>query len=188
MIAYTTAKTDEDIQSIIELQKHNLPQNLTEEQMHSQGFVTVVHSFEALHKMNSIEQSIVATNNDEIIGYLLAMTPASKSDIPVLVPMFDAFDNVVYDQKKISGYTYIVVGQVCIAEGWRGKGILDDCYTAYKNHFKSKYEFAITEINSTNKRSIKAHERIGFKLVHSYSDPEGVEWNVVLWDWRNKSG
>jgi hypothetical protein len=31
-----------------------------------------------------------------------------------------------------------VVGQVCIAAGYRGKGILDDCYSAYNNHFKKK--------------------------------------------------
>jgi hypothetical protein len=184
MIVYTTAKTDEEILQILELQKNNLPQNLTDEQKASQGFVTVIHSFDTLKKMNSIEQSIIAKENDRVIGYLLAMTGASKNDIPVLIPMFNLFDNVMYGNKKISGYKYIVVGQVCIAKAWRGQGILDNCYAAYKEHFSGKYDFAITEILDKNVRSINAHSRIGFEVVHSYPASEGDEWKVVLWDWR----
>src|SRR5579862_173065 len=117
MIEYTTAKTSEEILQILELQKSNLPQNLTEEQKAAQGFVTVLHSFETLKKMNTLEQSIIAKNNGIVIGYLLAMTRESKNDIPILIPMFNAFDNVIYRNKKISEYKYLVVGQVCIAEG-----------------------------------------------------------------------
>ena len=185
MIVYTTAQTNEEILQILELQKNNLPQNLTEEQINSQGFVTVIHSFDTLKKMNTIEQSIIAKDNDRIIGYLLAMTEKSKDDIPVLIPMFNAFENTMYHHKKISGYKYIIVGQVCIAKDWRGQGILDNCYTEYKKHFMSKYDFAITEINDKNKRSINAHKRIGFDTIRRYRDPKGDEWKIVLWDWRN---
>jgi hypothetical protein len=40
MIVYTTAKTDNEILQILELQKRNLPQNLTSEEMAAQGFVS----------------------------------------------------------------------------------------------------------------------------------------------------
>ncbi|MDQ6903430.1 MAG: GNAT family N-acetyltransferase [Bacteroidota bacterium] len=185
-ITYTAVETDEEIQQILELQKRNLPQNLTPEQVSSQGFVTVIHSFDTLKKMNDTEASIIAKAGDRVIGYLLAMTTEAKADIPVLIPMFTEFDKVVYHHKKISGYNYIVVGQVCIADGWRGQGILDDCYKAYRKHFQSRYDFAITEILQTNKRSLKAHKRIGFESVHIYPDSKGNEWNIVLWDWQNK--
>lgn len=185
MIVYTTVNSQEEILQVLNLQKINLSQNLTAEQISSQGFVTVIHSYGTLKKMNDIEQSIIAKNDDRVIGYLLAMTRQSKNDIPVLIPMFTAFDNVIYDNKKISAYKYIVVGQVCIAKEWRGQGILDDCYLAYKKHFSLKYDFAITEIQSKNKRSVNAHIRIGFKIIHSYKDLDGDEWDIVLWDWRN---
>ncbi|MEO8414178.1 MAG: GNAT family N-acetyltransferase [Ginsengibacter sp.] len=185
MIIYTTAKTDEEIQQILELQKSNLPQNLTDEQKNSQGFVTVLHNFETLLKMNNTEQSIIVKDNDKVIGYLLAMTTQSKNDIPVLVPMFEAFDTVLYNNKKIAAYNYIIVGQVCIAEGYRGKGILDKCYQAYKTHFKKNYDFAITEILDTNTRSLQAHKRIGFRTIHEYKDEKGNNWVIVLWDWNN---
>jgi L-amino acid N-acyltransferase YncA len=185
MIVYTTSQTDEDLYQILALQKKNLPKNLTEEQMEAQGFVTVDHSFDTLKKMNTTEQSIVAKESDQVIGYLLAMAIDSKNDIPILVPMFDVFDHVIYNDKKISEYKYLVVGQVCIADGWRGQGILDKCYEAYKEHFRNKYDFAITEISINNKRSIAAHKRIGFKTVNIYKDPKGHEWDVVLWEWSD---
>ncbi|MDQ6844664.1 MAG: GNAT family N-acetyltransferase, partial [Bacteroidota bacterium] len=82
-ITYTAVETDEEIQQILELQKRNLPQNLTPEQVSSQGFVTVIHSFDTLKKMNDTEASIIAKAGDRVIGYLLAMTTEAKADIPV---------------------------------------------------------------------------------------------------------
>jgi len=186
MIVYTPMQTDEEIRQVLELQKVNLPVNLTAEQIASQGFVTVVHSFETLKKMNDQEQSIIAKDNEKVVGYLLAMTNKSKNDIPILIPMFKVFDEVVFKGRKISDYKYIVVGQVCIAEGYRGKGFLDECYIAYRGHLRSKYDFAITEIHDTNQRSINAHKRIGFETVHQYTDAEGNLWHVVLWDWGQR--
>lgn len=186
MTHFTTITSDEEIYEVIALQRDNLPQNLSEEQKVSQGFVTVVHSFETLKKMNDTEASIIAKDDNKVIGYLLAMTNASKNDIPILLPMFDAFDKVIYNGKKIATFHYIVVGQVCVAEGYRGIGILDDCYDAYKSHFKNKYDFAVTEIHKNNKRSIKAHARIGFERIHSYKDAAANEWDIVIWDWMKK--
>jgi|RhiMetdeSRZDD1v2_1073273.scaffolds.fasta_scaffold13347_4 predicted GNAT superfamily acetyltransferase len=184
MITYTTSKTDNDLKQILELQKRNLAMNLTREQIASQGFVTVSHSFTDLKKMNHIEEHVIAKHDDRVIAYLLAMTLCSKSDIPVLVPMFDMFEEIEFRNKKVSAYRYIVVGQVCVAEGFRGKGILDTCYATYRDFFETKYDFAITEIASRNQRSLNAHKRIGFETIHEYEAPDGEMWSIVLWNWK----
>jgi hypothetical protein len=46
MIKYTTSATTNDLQGILNLQKTNLPAALTIEEIKSQGFVTVVHSYD----------------------------------------------------------------------------------------------------------------------------------------------
>lgn len=184
MISYTTSKTDKDLLQILELQKSNLPVSLSGEEIATQGFVTVSHSLADLQKMNSIEESIVAKDGEQVVAYLLAMTELSKKDIPVLVPMFDMFDNIVFRGKKIPEHRYIVVGQVCVAAGYRGVGILDGCYRAYKQHFEGKYDFAITEISKRNPRSLNAHKRVGFDTIHEYEAPDGETWCIVLWDWK----
>lgn len=185
MINYTTATNSKDLEGILALQKANLAKGLTPEEIQSQGFVTVDHSYEQLKKLNDIENHIIARDNDKIAGYVLAMTQQSKSAIPVLLPMFKLFEKILYKNKKISDYNYLVVGQVCIDKEYRGKGIFDKCYYAYKKHFDSKYDFAITEIANTNLRSLIAHKRIGFKEIYSYPTVENTEWIVLIWDWEN---
>jgi L-amino acid N-acyltransferase YncA len=184
MIIYTTANSKNDLQGILNLQKRNLAPSLTSDEIQNQGFVTVDHSYEQLEKLNGYEKHIIAKENEKVVGYLLAMTKRSRLDIPVLVPMFELFDTISYNSKKISGYNYLVVGQVCIDKAWRGQGILDRCYAAYSEHYRTKYDFAITEIASSNVRSLKAHRRIGFKEINNYVSADKTEWVVVLWDWK----
>ena len=183
MIIYTTANSKNDLEEILKLQKHNLASSLTKDEIQSQGFVTVDHSYEQLEKLNDYEKHIIAKDHEKVVGYLLAMTKRSRLDIPVLVPMFELFDTISYNNKKISAYNYLVVGQVCIDKAWRGQGILDHCYAAYRDYYRTKYDFAITEIAATNLRSLKAHKRIGFKETKISSSPDKTKWSVVLWDW-----
>ena len=184
MITYATAKTDQELSQILALQKSNLPQNLTESEIKSQGFVTVSHSFGDLKSLNDFEQHLIIKDGDELAGYLLAMTKNAKNDIPILIPMFDVFDKVQYKKKLISAYNYLVVGQVCIGKDYRGQGLFDNGYEAYKNHFKEKYDFAITEIALSNARSMNAHKRVGFFEIHRYTDNQNIEWSIVIWDWK----
>jgi len=182
-MVFTTSKTDQDLHQILDLQKKNLARSLSQEEINREGFVTVHHSFAGLKQMNSYEQSVIAKENDIVVAYLLAMTQQSKYDIPILAPMFEVFNQRVYRGRKISEYNYLVVGQVCVAKEFRGKGILDECYQEYKKRFAKKYDFAITEIARNNLRSMKAHERIGFKTIHQYLESNGTDWNIVVWDW-----
>jgi RimJ/RimL family protein N-acetyltransferase len=46
-----------------------------------------------------------------------------------------------------------------------------------------KYDFVITEIATHNTRSLRAHEKVGFRLLHNYTDATD-EWDVVLWNWQ----
>ena len=181
---FTPSQTDQDLAQILDLQKKNLAQSLSQDEINREGFVTVNHSFAGLKKMNSYEQSVIAKENDMVVAYLLAMTQQSKYDIPILVPMFEVFNQIIYRGRKISTYNYLVVGQVCVAKEFRGKGILDECYSEYKKRFEKKYDFAITEIAQHNLRSMKAHERIGFNTVHQYRESNGTDWNIVVWDWK----
>src|SRR6185295_11945885 len=112
MITYTTANSKNDLEGILDLQKRNLAVSLTKDEIQTQGFVTVDHSYDQLEKLNDQEKHIIAKDDKKVIGYLLAMTRQCWSNIPVLISMFELFDTVSYNDKKISGYNYLVVGQV----------------------------------------------------------------------------
>jgi len=182
-IVYTTPQRDEDLFGILSLQKRNLAIHLSDAEIATQGFVTVAHSFDDLSKMNAIEQSVIAKDDQQVIGYLLAMTDKSKLDIPVLIPMFEIFEEIEFGERTLADYNYIVVGQVCVDKAYRGGGVLDGLYRYYRDRFMDRYDFAVTEIASTNLRSLKAHARNGFKTIHQYTAPDGVAWCIVLLEW-----
>jgi hypothetical protein len=46
-----------------------------------------------------------------------------------------------------------------------------------------KYTFAVTEIASSNLRSLSAHRRVGFQTIHEYKAPDGENWCIVLLEW-----
>lgn len=185
MIHYATAESDEDLEGILLLQKANLKKSLPAHEAETQGFVTVEHNFELLKKLNDKERHIVAKNGNAVVGYALSMTKDARLDIPILYPMFEAFDRLLYRGKRISDYEYVVVGQVCVDKNYRGRGVFDECYQAYRRHHEKKYDFAITEIADANLRSLNAHKRIGFAELASYIAPDDATWVVVIWDWRN---
>jgi len=187
MIRYKRVTTEDELAGILKLQKQNLVPALTEEEIRSQGFVTVSHSFDSLRQLNDIESHIIAKDDDRVIAYLLAMTKESRFLVPVLQPMFDLFRTIFFAGKAVVDFHYLVVGQVCVDKAYRSKGILDQCYTFYKERFQKRYDFAITEIAAHNLRSLAAHKRIGFQEVHRHLAPDGVEWVVVLWDWNKLS-
>ena len=184
MILFTTAESNHDLSGIHSLQKINLANVLSADEIASQGFVTVSHSIRDLKEMNEVERHIIAKENDRVVGYLLAMTKQSRWKFPVLFPMFEKFEQVDFLGKPVCNYRYIVVGQVCIAKEYRGQSVLDKCYEAYKEHFHKKFDFAITEIAASNLRSLKAHARIGFRELNEYSSPDGQFWKIVAWDWK----
>lgn len=185
MIQYTSAKTQDDLKGILTLQQQNLATALSDEEKNSQGFVTVVHSLESLQRLNNIENHIIVKEGKSVIAYLLAMTVWSKEDIPVLRPMFAVFEELSFIGKPLYYFRYIVVGQVCVDKRYRGTGVLDNCYAFYRTTFQPDYDFAITEIDATNLRSLAAHKRIGFQELHRYTAPDGKEWVIVLWDWNS---
>lgn len=184
-VIFTKAENPSDLEEILALQKRNLAISLSREEIDEQGFVTVDHSYAQLQRLNELEKQVVAKYNGVVVGYLLAMTIASRWDIPILQPMFAEFEKLFFEGKKIGEYHYLVVGQVCIDRAFRGKGILDDCYAAYREFYGRHYDFAITEIAATNHRSLRAHKRVGFIELATYTGPDAVSWVVVLWDWRN---
>lgn len=174
------AETTEELQGILQLQKANHEKSLSSI---NDGFVTVSHRLDDLEKMNGIAPHVIVKDGSRVIAYILAMTAKSKDDIPVLKPMFEEFNQILYNGLKVSNYQYIVIGQVCVDKDYRGMGLLDKAYAFYKKVHCPDFEFAITEIASRNQRSIKAHERIGFKIIHQFVDEIPEEWSIVLWDW-----
>ena len=77
------------------------------------------------------------------------------------------------------------MGQVCIDKAYRGKGVFSMLYEQHKQSYSKHYQMLVTEISVHNYRSQRAHEKVGFKTIHTYTDAMD-SWNLVVWDWRQQ--
>lgn len=184
MLTYKPAETTEELQGILDLQQANLPQNISEAEKTAQGFVTVHHSMTQLAEMNAVAPHLIAKDGKKVAGYILAITKTSKDLIPVLVPMFRQFESLSFQEKSVAESNYLVIGQICVGKDYRGQGVFDRMYEAYGEYFSDRFDFAITEIAISNVRSIKAHQRTGFEIIHEFSDST-QDWAIVALDWKN---
>ncbi len=176
MIHYKPTQTSFELEQILALQKRNLPDKLTEEEKKTQGFVTVHHELSLLKEMHDIHPHIIATHNNEVVGYALSMSKNFRENIPILIPMFTEIDNSFKSKEN-----YLIMGQICIEKNHRGKGIFRGLYQKMSTAFSHQYKSIITEIDAANIRSINAHSAVGFQELTRYTLNQQV-WVIVYLD------
>ena len=204
MIVYETTKSAQDLEQILELQRANHPENLTEEEVKVQGFVSAKHDAHLLREMSAPYSHVVARGSakgmeDKVVGYCLTMLPEfDGSLIPCLDGNLDmkAIDSGIemaqYKGKPVRDLKYLITGQVCVAKEFRGQGVFSGLYHEMRRQLSPHFDCMVAPIAVQNKRSLYAHTKIGFQVVHEYTIDSGEagcgdEWCVVLWDWSGDS-
>jgi ribosomal protein S18 acetylase RimI-like enzyme len=180
-LRFCTATLDEELAQILTLQQANHASSLSEADAARDGFVTVMHSFELLKKMNQAAPQIIAKDGDSVVGYALVMLRSFNDMIPVLQPMFNRLSTIKFGDKKVTDHSFYVMGQICVAENYRGKGVFDSLYQKHKELNGLSYDLCVTSVSTRNKRSMRAHERVGFEIVHTFRD-QTDEWNILVWN------
>jgi ribosomal protein S18 acetylase RimI-like enzyme len=159
------------------LQKENHASTVT---AISDGFVTVMHSLDLLRQMNVAAPQVIAKDEQKVVGYALVMLKSFASMIPVLQPMFDQLATIQYENGKITDHPFYIMGQICIHQSYRGKGVFDGLYRAHQALHAREYDLCVTSVSTRNKRSMRAHERVGFQTIHTFTDATD-EWNIFVW-------
>ncbi|MGB6151206.1 MAG: GNAT family N-acetyltransferase [Pricia sp.] len=176
MVTFERATSEADLNQILDLQRKNLPANISSEVKKKEGFVTISHTFEMLKKMNDVCQHIVAKSDGRVIGYALCMHPSFAEDIEILHPMFEEVEAIL---PKIENY--IVMGQVCIDSAYRGQGIFRKLYLAMQKAVQPEFGPIITDVNAENTRSLGAHYAVGFVDLATFSS-QGQVWKIIRLD------
>lgn len=174
---------NDDLQQILRLQQLNLKQSLDTAERQAQGFVTLRHDLDTLEKMHALAPSVVIRKDDKVAGYALTMLQECRHLMPDLDPMFALFDTLQWNDKPLRDYPFYVMGQVCIAREYRGQGLFEQLYAFHKKIYSNRFNLLLTEIATRNGRSMRAHERVGFKIIHIHRDALD-EWAVTGWDWN----
>ena len=182
-ISIRLAATASDINGIYILHKANLKDNLSIEESLKEGFVTAVYDIKLLTLMHQVKPSIIATDNDSVIGYALVYTKELRHHHRLIDDLFNTVDMLSYAGTCLSECDYVVVGQLCVDKKYRAMGIVQDLYSYYKQQYSSSYRYLVTDIARANPRSLKAHLKSSFEVIHTIVF-DGNIFDVVLWDWR----
>jgi ribosomal protein S18 acetylase RimI-like enzyme len=183
-VQITTVSTAADVRDILELQAANLPTALSPATMASQGFVTVRHDASVLQRMNDAAPAIVAKAGGRVVGYALVMPRAFAAEVPILGPLFERLRDLSWRGVPLDeNPRWFVMGQICVASAYRGRGIVDAMYRALAGTYGARFDFTVTEVAARNTRSLRAHARAGFETLQVYPDATtGEEWHVIVLD------
>ncbi len=162
-----------ELEQILALQKKNLPDALSTELMHSEGFLTIKHDMDLLSKMNSRCPHSIAVHDYKVIGYALSMHPDFENSVDILKPMFKKIKTQLPRKLK-----FVVMGQICIDHQYRGKGIFKGLYDFMRHSLKCDFDWIITEVDMKNRRSLNAHLNSGFKILTRYSS-NNRDWVLI---------
>ena len=182
----TTVSSNEELQQISALNQLNLKKNISEKETGAEGFVSWEYDLTLLKVLHHFSPSIIAKENDKVIGYALVAPKTAAAVHPELAALLNKIDTLVYNNQPLAAYNYYIMGQVCIDKDYRGQGIFAALFALHKKLYQPQFDFVATTIATQNIRSIRAHERVGFKIIHEITDRMG-NWLLVVWDW-GKSG
>lgn len=183
MLRATIVTTKDELLQIHQLNQKNLKQNIDKDIREKEGFVTWLYSYELLEKMHHLSPSIIIKDAEKVVAYALTTLKEAKVFHPDLGIMFHNLDVVQFKGKSLSDYYFYCMGQICVENEYRGKGLVNLLYQKHKEMYSECYDFLLTEISTSNLRSLKAHRKIGFQSIYTYRD-EMDEWNVIVWDWN----
>jgi GNAT superfamily N-acetyltransferase len=176
--------TPQDFPVILRLQQQNLAMALSGAEAAREGFVTVRHTQEILERMHALAPSLVARAGDELAGYALVMPVGCREIVPVLDPMFAAFERLSFRGRPLTAQRFYVMGQVCVAKAFRGQGVFDALYAGHAREYSASFDCVVTEIATANGRSLRAHQRVGFVEIARQRDAEN-DWSIVAWDLKS---
>ena len=174
----------EELYAIRDLQALNLKKNIDAATAASDGFLTAEYTIDYLQQMHDASPSIIAKDGDQVAGYALVATKAVRDGHDLMADLFNVIDTKYYNGKSLKDVNYVVVGQLCVALGYRGQGLVKLMYDYYRDCYASTYEYLITDVAQANTRSLKAHKKSGFEVIDTL-EYGGIGWDIVLWDWRS---
>ncbi|KAJ3346298.1 hypothetical protein HDU91_007083 [Kappamyces sp. JEL0680] len=145
------------------------------------------YSVEFLAQMHQATPAVVAVDGlGCVVGYALAVDQSLALGHSLLSELCRTIqDQVVHSTDPSS---FVMVGQLCIAREWRGKGLVSQLYQHFRHIYAPAFQRCITDLSEWNLRSLRAHEKVGFTVVHSFSGADattsGQTWHIICWDWR----
>jgi L-amino acid N-acyltransferase YncA len=144
------ARPDE-IPGILALQEPNLPDN--------GGTLSVRQSADWFKQTMADMPLIVARRDGKVVGYMVAASLAAKTHVAIVQDMLRNYP------ASPGCYSY---GPVCVAGSERGKGLAGLMFAVLREQLPGRS--AMTFIRSDNAASLRAHEKMGLRILGEFEN------------------
>ena len=124
VIDYRFNSLEEDFEAIKSLQEKNLRAALSAKVIEKEGFVTAVYSIGELKSMSGALKHSMAFDHSILAGYVLCMIPEQLSKYPFLLKVLKDGEKNNLSEVDFRIKDSLIIGQVCVAAGYRRRGIL----------------------------------------------------------------
>ena len=145
----------------------NLIQRVDRSVQEKEGFLIANFDKDALKKFHEVCPILLAMERNEVLGYVIVGNEKSVGIDPIIDAMIKEGKNQVEGTDFPSSNKYIFVVQVCVKKAYRKKGVFQQLYATLISKHKNTHSLILTEVLSHNKRSLLAHQRLGFEILHS---------------------
>ncbi len=145
-----------ELEGIKSLQDQNLKKNLSKADAETEGFVTAEYSIDFLQSLHEKSPSIIAKDDDLVVGYALVALKSIREQHELLADLFNSIDKIAYKGRLLKNSNYVVVGQLCVAKNYRGHGLVQQMYQHFKTSMSGKFEYCLTDIANNNHQVIKS--------------------------------
>lgn len=182
MLTPKLVTTQSELAQIAELSALNLITNISSEQKEKEGFVTWVYPLETLQALHDIVPSVIVMDGEKLAGYAITLTKECAAIYPPLEGDLKYFAKLPYKGRILIDYPVYFMGQICVDIAYRGQGVVKMLYDYHRQEFSKQFDLFVTMISPKNPRSLKAHQKVGFKVIDRFVEG-GQEWDAVVWDW-----
>ncbi|AMP05083.1 GNAT family N-acetyltransferase [Collimonas pratensis] len=182
MITLELSDKVNELEQIVALQRLNRLDAVTADVRATEGFVTMEYTVRELQLMRGEYRHVVAKCDGAVIAYALVMLKDCRASFPFLDTMFRDAETAVFKGMQLREKSYFFMGQICVGQAFRGQGIFRKLYQMLCMQMRADFDCVVTEVSVHNARSMRAHQRVGFKeIVNEHAD--ATEWRVIVWDW-----
>jgi GNAT superfamily N-acetyltransferase len=182
MIILELSDKVDELEQIVALQRLNRLDAVAAEERDTEGFVTMEYSVRELQLMRGGYRHVVAKCDGAVIGYALVMLKECRVAFPFLDNMFRDAEAAVFNGMPMRENSYFVMGQICVGQAFRGTGVFRKLYETLRMQMRADFDFVVTEVSLHNARSMRAHQRVGFRDI-AHENDDASEWRVIVWDW-----
>lgn len=150
-----------------------------------QGFLTGHFTAARFAEIAQSLALIVADDGGTPGGFMCATQTQDARSRPIIAALLAACATIEFQDKLFGRWRTFIYGPVCVAEAYRGRGVLKGLFAALKPEVTHRFEVGVGFVDQANPGSLRAHvQGLGMKVAGQFNF-NGRGYHIIAFDCRS---